>query len=80
MIHLIIEIILGAVAGFIAGRIMETGDKDFVTNAILGIVGGFIGGRIGSFFHIGGGWVMGMILSVVGACIVIAIYRKVKQK
>ncbi len=79
MVQLIIEIVLGAVAGFIAGRIMKTGDKDFFTNAVLGIVGGFLGGRIGAVFHIYGGWVTGLFLSVAGACLVIAIYRKVKQ-
>ena len=59
---------------------METGEKDFFTNAFLGIVGGFLGGRIGSILHIGSGWLAGMVLSIIGSCIVIAVFRKVKQK
>ncbi|MBQ3940753.1 MAG: GlsB/YeaQ/YmgE family stress response membrane protein [Oscillospiraceae bacterium] len=75
LIKLIVEIVIGAVVGFIAGKIMETKDNGFVVNAILGIIGGFIGNLLG----IGGGWITGTILAVVGACLVIFVLRKVMK-
>ena len=76
---LIVEIVIGAVVGFIAGKIMETKDNGFVVNAILGIIGGFVGGFIGNLLGIGGGWITGTILAVVGACLVIFVLRKVMK-
>ena len=79
LIKLITEIVLGALAGFIAGKIMDSGDKGFWMNAILGIVGGFVGGLIGNLLHIGGGWIVGLVLSVIGACLVIFIVSKLRK-
>ena len=39
-----------------------------------------IGGVIGSVLGISGGWIVGLILSVVGACILIWLYRKLFKK
>ena len=78
LIKLIIEILVGAIIGSIAGKIMDKESKGFVVNAVLGIVGGAVGGWIGNLLGIGGGWLSGLILSVVGACLVIYIIGKLK--
>ena len=65
--------------GWIAGKIMKS-EQNLIINLILGLVGGVIGGLIGSILGISGGWVVGLILSVVGACILIWLYRKVFKK
>lgn len=75
MIGLIIEILLGALAGWIASKIMNT-QGGWLRNIILGIVGGFIGGRIAAIFSLPGGMVMGLITAVAGACLVIFIINK----
>ena len=54
--------------------------KLILINLILGLVGGVIGGVIGSILGISGGWIVGLILSVVGACILIWLYRKLFKK
>ena len=48
-------------------------------NAVLGIVGGFVGGLIGNLLHVGGGWLSGLILAIVGSCLVIFVVGKMKN-
>lgn len=70
-------LILGAIAGLITDYIM--GERDnFVVTIILGIIGGLVGGFIASalgFGHVSGINIYSIIIAVIGACIVVAIYR-----
>ena len=75
---IIVAILLGALSGWLAGKIMNTKKQGFWMNVILGIVGGAIGGWIGSLIGIGNGWPMSMVLSVGGACLLIWVVRKLK--
>jgi uncharacterized membrane protein YeaQ/YmgE (transglycosylase-associated protein family) len=85
MISLIIWIILGFLAGFIAKSIMPGPDSGgFILTTILGIVGAVVGGYIGgllfntpmvsSFDNIGNS-LLSFVFSVIGAIVVLAIYR-----
>lgn len=76
LIKLIVEILIGALCGYIAGKIMKA-KKGFWINALLGILGGAVGGFIGNLLGVGGGWLTGIVLSVAGACLVIWICRKI---
>ena len=78
LIKLLIEILMGALAGWIAGKIMKV-KKGFWWNVLLGIAGGFVGGLIGNLLGIGGGWITGLILAVGGACLVIWIAQKITK-
>lgn len=60
--HFIITLVLGALAGWIAGKIMKS-EHSLLINLILGLVGGAIGGWIGSLLGISGGWIVGLILA-----------------
>jgi uncharacterized membrane protein YeaQ/YmgE (transglycosylase-associated protein family) len=84
MISFIIWIILGFLAGLVAKAIMPGPDGGgFILTTILGIVGAVVGGFVGSllgypmassFDNIGGSLVS-FIFSVIGAIVVLAIYR-----
>lgn len=71
------SIIAGAIVGFIAGKIMDS-NLSWIMNIIVGIVGSFVGsflfGLIG--FHTTG--IANFIVSVIGACICIAVARKIR--
>ena len=71
------SIIAGLIVGAIATKIMGA-DSNWVLNIILGMAGGFVGrflfGLIG-FNAVSG--LAGLIVSVIGACICIAIARKI---
>ncbi len=76
LIKLLIELVLGGVAGYAAAGIMKADQSNIVMNVILGVVGGIVGGLIGNLLGIGGGWISGLILSIAGACLVIWAWRK----
>ncbi|WP_295802578.1 GlsB/YeaQ/YmgE family stress response membrane protein [uncultured Microbulbifer sp.] len=77
-------IILGLIAGALAKWIMPGPDPGgWIVTMIIGIVGAFIGGWVGSFVGLGttGGLSLGSIITaVVGAIILLFIYRMVKSR
>ncbi len=77
--HLLVSLALGALAGWIAGKIMKS-SHGLLMNIVLGLVGGLIGGWLGGLIGIGGGWVSGLILAVAGACILIWLGRLISGK
>ena len=78
---IIVMIIIGAIAGWLAGFIMNS-KGTLLRNIILGILGGFVGGFIFSLLHINIDVAIGpinvgtIIVSAIGACIVIFIVNK----
>ncbi len=73
-------IVLGLLAGWIASMIMGGGGYGVVGDIIVGIIGALIGGFItGPLFGIDvtGFNVTSLIVAIVGAIILIAIYRAV---
>lgn len=63
-------ILIGALAGFIAGKIMRGGGFGLIINLLLGIIGGVLGGWVFSLFGLAAKGLIGsLITSVVGAII-----------
>jgi uncharacterized membrane protein YeaQ/YmgE (transglycosylase-associated protein family) len=70
--NFIIFIVIGAIAGWLAGTLMKGGGYGFIVNAILGIVGGVVGGWLFDVLGINfGGDYGSFITAVVGAIVVI---------
>jgi uncharacterized membrane protein YeaQ/YmgE (transglycosylase-associated protein family) len=76
-------IILGAIAGFITNMIMG-GGEGVIATIILGIVGAIVGGYLaGTVLKVAdvtGINVESIIVAVIGAVIVVAIYRMVARR
>ncbi len=75
-------LVVGAIAGFLAHLLMKT-HTGLVVDLILGIIGGFVGGWLSSLL-LGGNLMSGInltsiIVALVGAIIVIALYRLVTR-
>lgn len=70
-------LIVGLIAGFLAGVVMRGGGYGIIGDIIAGIVGAFIGGWLFGLLGIsaGGGIVGSVIVAFIGACILIAILR-----
>ena len=66
-------IIIGAIAGWLAGNIMKGGGFGLLVNIILGIIGGVVGGWVFSILGISsnGGLIGSLVTSVVGAVVVL---------
>ena len=61
-------IIIGIVAGFLAGKVMRGGGFGFIINLLLGILGGVLGGWVFALLGLAATGIIGsLITSVVGA-------------
>ncbi|MBO0741143.1 MAG: GlsB/YeaQ/YmgE family stress response membrane protein [Hyphomicrobiaceae bacterium] len=78
---IIIWLVIGAVAGWLAGQIVKGGGFGLVGDIIVGIIGAVIAGwllpRIG--LYIGGGLIADVINAVIGAVILLLVVRLVKR-
>jgi uncharacterized membrane protein YeaQ/YmgE (transglycosylase-associated protein family) len=76
-------IIFGLIAGVLAKWIMPGKDGGgFIITTLLGVAGAFVGGFIGSFLGLGtvGNFSLGsMATAVVGALVLLFIYRQIKK-
>ncbi len=70
-------ILIGALTGWIAGKIMKL-HGGFIQNMVVGIIGSFVGGfifQLLGFGDIAAFSLPGVFIGVVGACICIAVAR-----
>jgi len=75
---MIIGIIMGILAGFIACKITNRKGKGCLMNLILGIAGGFVGGMLADVLGIyTTNWVGELATSTVGAVVVLWLWNKV---
>lgn len=74
-------IIIGGVAGWLAGKIMKGGGFGLVMNIVLGIIGSMVGGWVFSFFGIStdGGMVGSLVTALVGAVLILYVARLIKK-
>lgn len=75
-------IIIGALAGWIAGKIVRGSGDGLLMNIVIGIVGALIGGFLLSFFlnTAGGGFFFTLFTAILGSVILLWILGKVRSK
>ena len=74
--HIIGWIVFGLIAGVVAKLLMPGRDPGgFIVTILLGIAGALIGGFLGSLVGLKGGWWMSFALAVVGAMLLLMVYR-----
>ncbi len=79
-------IIVGAIAGTLARQIMKSSDAPLINDIILGLIGSVVGGFIAGLLGIArpdGGLdrvIINLIISVVGAIVVIYIGRMIRGR
>ena len=81
LVTLIIWIIVGGIAGWLASKIVTGGGMGLAGNVILGIVGAVVAGWLLPAIGIGlGGGIIGAIISaMIGAIIVLLIISLIKR-
>jgi uncharacterized membrane protein YeaQ/YmgE (transglycosylase-associated protein family) len=74
-------LIVGAIAGWLAGVLVKGGGFGVLVDIIVGIVGAFIGGWLASVLgiQVGGGWIASIVTATVGAVILLFILRLIKR-
>jgi len=74
---LIAWLIVGAIAGFLAGQVMKGGHYGLIGDIIMGIIGAFVGGFVANLLGLGGsmGLIGTIVVAFIGACLFIALVR-----
>jgi uncharacterized membrane protein YeaQ/YmgE (transglycosylase-associated protein family) len=74
-------IIVGLIAGWLAGQVMKGGGYGILVDIILGLLGGLLGGWLFGQLGIwsGGGMVGSIIVAFIGAVILVGITRLIKR-
>lgn len=77
----IMTIILGGLAGWVAEKIMKA-DMGLLANIICGVLGAVLLNLLLGLLGIipPGGWLWQSIIAIIGACILILIYRAVRSR
>lgn len=78
--QILVEIVIGAICGFVASKLMKVNGKGLLFYIIVGVIGGAVGGLLGNLIKISDGWLFGIILSIVGSCLVVWLYKKLFKK
>jgi uncharacterized membrane protein YeaQ/YmgE (transglycosylase-associated protein family) len=73
-------IVVGLIAGWLAGMVMKGGGYGVIGDIVVGVVGGLLGGFIASYFKIGGAVMTGInlpsiLVAFCGAVILLVILR-----
>jgi uncharacterized membrane protein YeaQ/YmgE (transglycosylase-associated protein family) len=79
---LLVAIVIGAIAGWLAGQIMKGSGYGLIGDIIVGIIGGFIGSWLWGVLHlplIGGFWISAIITATVGAVVLLFVLRLIKR-
>jgi uncharacterized membrane protein YeaQ/YmgE (transglycosylase-associated protein family) len=77
---LVLFLVIGVVAGWLAGRIMKGGGFGLVGDLIVGVIGAILGGWLFSFIGISAGGILGaLVTAVVGAVVLLYLLRLIKR-
>jgi len=74
-------IIVGLIAGFLAGKVMKGGGYGVLVDIVLGMLGAIVGGWLFGLLGIsaGGGLIGGILVAFIGAVILIWLTRILRK-
>ena len=76
---LIVMIIIGAIAGWLAGQIMKGSGYGLIGNVVIGIIGAVVGGLLAGLLGLGAYNLIGeIIIATVGAIICILVWQRMR--
>jgi uncharacterized membrane protein YeaQ/YmgE (transglycosylase-associated protein family) len=77
---LLVIVLVGVVAGWLAGKIVDGGGFGFIGDLVVGVIGAFIGDwllpRLG--IHLGVGLIAAIINATIGAVVLLLLIRLVR--
>ena len=74
-------LIIGLIAGWLAGKVMRGGGFGVVGDMIVGVIGAFLGGWLFSLLGIsaGGGLIGSIIVAFIGAIVLLFLLRLIRR-
>lgn len=80
MLEVVAIILTGALAGWIAARLVRGAGYGLVINVIVGIIGGVIGGKLFTLLQIPvGSWFVELGMAVLGAVLLLGLVNLVRR-
>jgi uncharacterized membrane protein YeaQ/YmgE (transglycosylase-associated protein family) len=78
---ILVWVLIGAVAGWLAGIIVKGFGLGLVGNIVVGILGAIVGGYLFPMLGIslGGGWIDRIIYATMGAVVLLAVVKVLKK-
>ena len=78
---ILIWLVVGAVAGWLAGKVIKGGGFGLIGNIVVGVVGSVIAGYLLPLIgvQLGAGFVRSVINAFIGACLLLTVVRFVKR-
>jgi uncharacterized membrane protein YeaQ/YmgE (transglycosylase-associated protein family) len=81
MMGLIVFILVGAIAGFLAGKVMTGSGLGLIWDIVVGILGAFVGGWLAGLFGLAvTNIIVEIIVAFVGACILLFLFRLIFRR
>jgi uncharacterized membrane protein YeaQ/YmgE (transglycosylase-associated protein family) len=80
---LIVILLIGLIAGFLAGKIMTGSGFGIVGDIIIGVIGAFIGAWLWSVLHLpalGPWWLTAIVSATIGALILLFVIGLVRRR
>jgi len=81
MMGIIAALIIGAIAGWLAGKIVRGAGFGLIGNIVIGIIGAFLASwllpQLG--VHLGSGWIREIINATIGGVIILVILSLVRR-
>jgi len=78
--NLILFLVVGVVAGWMAGRIMKGAGFGLLGDMVVGVIGAFVGGWLFGLLGIATGGILGLLVTaLVGALVLLYVIRLVKR-
>ncbi len=76
-----VSLLIGAIAGWLAGKILKGGGQGLLMNIVFGIIGGVLGGWLFGLLgvEVGPGLIGAIVSATVGAILLLFIVDKVKK-
>jgi uncharacterized membrane protein YeaQ/YmgE (transglycosylase-associated protein family) len=79
--HLLLFLVIGILAGFVAGKIMKGSGFGLIGDLIIGVIGSFIGVWVFGLLGISSGGIIGLLIAaIVGALILLYAIRLAKSR
>ncbi len=74
-------LVIGLISGWLAGQFMKGGGYGLIGDIVVGLIGSMVGGFLASMFIQGSAGFWGsIVVSFIGACVLIAIVRAVSGR
>ena len=78
--HLLWFLIIGIVAGWLAGQLMKGGGFGLIGDLVVGVIGAFLGGwLLGALGIVAGGLIGSLVTATVGAVVLLFLIRLIKK-